>query len=105
MNRLRAATPVVLIVLAPMAMLHTLWINPTSAGEDDVIYYYPMRKLVGAAMRGGRWPLANPYEATGTCLIADPQSAVLYPPTWLFAVMAPGSAYALTLMVGGAMLG
>ena len=102
---LRAVIPVVLIVLAPAGMLYTLWGNPTSAGEDDVIYYYPLRKLVGHALRDGRAPLVNPHEATGMPLLADPQSAVLYPPTWLFAAMGAKRAYALTLLLAFGLAG
>ena len=42
-----------LILGAPPVMLYTLWSNPVSAGEDDVIYYYPLRKMVGEALREG----------------------------------------------------
>ncbi|MGB2820850.1 MAG: hypothetical protein WBF17_07710, partial [Phycisphaerae bacterium] len=86
-------------------MLHTLWGNPTSAGEDDVIYYYPLRKMVGGALREGRWPLQNQHEATGMPLMGDPQSAVMYPPTWLFALIAPKLAYALTLLLAFSLAG
>jgi len=105
MKVLRAALPAVLIVLGPMAMLHTLWGNPVSAGEDDVIYYYPLRKMVGRALREGRWPLHNPHEATGMPLMGDPQSAVMYPPTWLFALIEAKRAYALTLFLAFSLAG
>jgi len=104
-KRKSATLTVVLILLAPMAMLYTLWGNPVSAGEDDVIYYYPMRKMVGEQLRKLQWPLENPYEATGMPLMADPQSAVMYPPTWLFAVMPAKPAYSLSLMLGFAIAG
>ena len=96
---------VVLILLAPAAMLYTLWGNPVSAGEDDAIYYYPMRKMVGEQLRKLQWPLENPHEATGTPMLADPQSAVMYPATWLFAVMPAKPAYSLSLMLGFAIAG
>ena len=101
----RSAIPVLLIVLGPMVMLHTLWTNPTSAGEDDVTYYYPLRTMVGQALSEGRWPLDNPHEATGMPLMADPQSAVMYPPTWLFAAIAPKIAYSLTLFLAFSVAG
>jgi len=101
----RAAVPVLLVVLAPMVMLHTLWGNPTSAGEDDMTYYYPLRKLVGDALRQGRWPTENPYESAGMPLMGDPQAAVMYPPTWLFAVMLPKTAYSLTLFLAFSIAG
>ncbi len=105
MKPLRTALPVVLIVLAPMAMLYPLWRHPTSAGEDDVIYYYPLRKMVGESLREGRWPLENWYEATGMPLMADPQSAVMYPPTWLFAALPAKLAYSLTLFLAFSLAG
>jgi hypothetical protein len=104
-KRIRATLTVVLILLAPAAMLYTLWGNPVSAGEDDAIYYYPMRKMVGEQLRKLQWPLENPHEATGTPLMADPQSAVMYPATWLFAVMPAKPAYSLSLMLGFAIAG
>ena len=64
------------IVLSPAAVLYPVWANPVSAGEDDVVYYFPLRKMVGQSLREGRLPLYNEREATGQPLMADPQSAV-----------------------------
>lgn len=36
------------------------------------------------ALRGGEWPLWNPYQLTGTPLLANYQSAIFYPPRLLF---------------------
>ncbi len=99
------AALVALLVLAPAAMLYPLWQHPASAGEDDVIYYYPLRALAGDRLAAGEWPVGNPREATGGPLLADPQSAVMYPPTWLFAVLPAPRAYALTLFAGFAIAG
>ncbi|HUS47247.1 MAG TPA: hypothetical protein VNA25_25175 [Phycisphaerae bacterium] len=97
MGRLRRALPILLILALPPVMLHTLWLDPVSAGEDDLGYYYPLRVMVGAALREGRWPINNPLEATGAPLLADPQSAVMHPATWLFAVIDSPPAYALSI--------
>jgi len=86
-------------------MLYPLWSNPVSAGEDDAIYYYPLRKMVGESLRSGRLPLHNPREATGVPLMADPQSAVMYPPTWIFAVIAPKLAYSLSVFLAFSVAG
>jgi hypothetical protein len=99
-ERLRlVAKLLVLVVLVggPPLMLHTIWSNPVSAGEDDLIYYYPLRKMVGEALREGRWPVGNPREACGSVLMGDPQAALLHPTTWLFAVMETRKAYALAI--------
>ncbi len=96
------------LLLGPMLMLATIWGAPTSAGEDDVVNYFPLRWLVGKSIRAGEWPLWNPHEQCGTPLMADPQSAVMYPPTWLFAVL-PGTqvklAYALNVFIAFALAG
>lgn len=95
----RALFPLVLILAAPPVLLYTLWQNPLSAGEDDVGYYYPLRQMVGQSLREGHWPIENPFEATGVPLMADPQSAVLFPATWLFAVLDGRTAYALSIFI------
>jgi len=96
------------LLLGPMLMLATIWGAPTSAGEDDVVGYFPLRWLVGQSLRAGEWPWWNPHEQCGTPLMADPQSAAMYPPTWLFAVL-PGDqaklAYALNVFIAFALAG
>ncbi|MHC4294346.1 MAG: hypothetical protein ACYSTL_02040, partial [Planctomycetota bacterium] len=105
MGKLHSILPIVLIVFAPMVMLYPIWSNPVSAGEDDVIYYYPLRKMVGEALRQGRLPLYNSLEATGVPLMADPQSAVMYPPTWLFVVLDARFAYSLSIFLAFSLAG
>ena len=105
MNKLKGLLPIVLIVLAPAVMLYHVWDRPVSAGEDDVIYYYPLRKMVGEALREGRLPLVSSPEPGGAPLMADPQSAVTYPPTWIFAAMDPKLAYSLSIFLGFSLAG
>jgi len=105
MQAIRGALGWLLILTAPAAMLYPLWGNPLSAGEDDVIYYYPLRKMVAESLREGRWPIYNPREATGAPLMADPQSAVLFPATWLFVLMDMKTAYSLSIFLAFAAAG
>ena len=101
----RSSLAVALLIALPAVMLQAPWLAPTSAGEDDLVYYYPLRKLAGQALRDGRWPAHNALESTGMPVLADPQSAVTYPPTWLFAVLAAPLAYSVTLLLGFSMAG
>jgi len=94
-----------LYVLLPMAMLPTLWGDPLSAGEDDVVYYYPLRTLVAAELSRGRLAMYNPREATGMPLMADPQSATLHPTSWLFVVLPGKTAYAVSLYLSFSLAG
>lgn len=105
MTKLRSTGIALFLILLPMAMLYPLWGNPLSAGEDDVVYYYPLRKMVGDELAQGRLPLYNPREATGVPLMADPQTAVMHPTTWLFAVLDAKVAYTLSLFAAFAMAG
>ena len=102
---MRRILPLALLLLAPAVMLSTVWHDPYSAGEDDAVYFQPVRALVGEALADGRWPMANPYEATGTALMGDPQTAVMYPVTWLFAVTDSKTAYTLSILLAFALAG
>ena len=105
MKWLQSVGIILLLLAAPMAILYPVWLNPVSAEEDDLVYYYPLRKMVGQSLREGRWPTANRLEATGSVLMADPQSAVLFPPTWLFAVLEAKLAYSLSIFLAFAVAG
>lgn len=54
---------------------------------DPVQAFYPWRKYAGESLRSGTVPLWNPYELCGTPFVANDQSAVFYPETWLHALM------------------
>lgn len=102
-----AATAAVILWLAfgPMLILFPLWQCPTSAGEDDLVYFYPTRAMVGRELAAGHWPAWSPYEQCGMPLAADPQAAVMYPPTWLFAALPANTAYALNIFIAFAIAG
>jgi hypothetical protein len=105
MNIAKKLLPFMVIVLGPMAMLFHIWANPLSAGEDDAVYYYPLRVMAGQQLRQGHLPLANPAEATGVPLMADPQAAVMYPPTWLFVALNGRLAYSLSIFLAFSLAG
>ena len=101
----RTSLIALLYVVLPMAMLPTLWGDPLSAGEDDVVYYYPLRNMVAEELSRGRLAMYNPREATGMPLLADPQSATLHPTSWLFVVLPGKAAYAATLYIAFSLAG
>ncbi|MCL6647933.1 MAG: YfhO family protein [Chloroflexi bacterium] len=85
---LRAAGLDLLVVLAlASATVAAFWqlVLPgrIMAGYDLVTYFYPYREVVNAALREGRLPLWNPWLFLGVPLLANIQTAVLYPFTWL----------------------
>ncbi len=88
------------VVLLPGVMLAPVWRNAgLGAAEDDILYYFPMRSLFGEMVRSGTGPWFNPWTGLGRPFMADPQTAVWYPATWLFAVLPPLQAYPISLWV------
>lgn len=86
------------VILLPGVMLAPVWrLHGLGAGEDDVLYYYPMRVLLHETAQAGAPPWFNPWTGLGRPYMADPQTAVWYPPTWLFAVLPPLWAYPAAL--------
>lgn len=67
------------------------------ADEDDILYYLPSRVFFHVAVQSGRLPQINPLTGLGRPFLADPQSAVWYPLTWLFAGLDPLVAYGASL--------
>ena len=60
---------------------------------DPLFQFYPARKFLGESLRAGTVPLWNPWFYCGTPFAADGQSAVYYPPNWLFAVLPLASTF------------
>jgi hypothetical protein len=53
------------------------------ARGDLLLYFYPLRDFAAEAARAGRLPLWNPYSFMGAPFLANPQTAVFYPPNLL----------------------
>jgi hypothetical protein len=76
---LAAAVPLV----AALASGHTL------VTRDTARMFEPLRPLIANALREGRLPLWNPYEALGMPLFAQMQHGVLHPVSVLAAILVP----------------
>jgi len=59
-----------------------IFTNRVLATGDILLYFYPYRDFVAAALRSGQLPFWNPYLFAGAPLLANPQAAVLYPLHW-----------------------
>jgi hypothetical protein len=59
-------------------------------------FFYPIRKVAAQAIHSGHLPLWNPTILCGTPLLADVQSAVLYPLNALFWIMPVERAFGIT---------
>jgi len=59
--------------------------------HDVQYYFYPYHALSAAFVTHGELPLWNRYAFSGIPLLGDGQTAMFYPPNWLFFVL-PGAA-------------
>lgn len=85
-------------LLLPGVVLAPVWpLAGLGAQEDDILYYLPSRAYFGESVRAGQPLWLNPWTGLDRPFLADPQSAVFYPATWLFAVLPPLAAYAVGL--------
>ncbi len=97
MWKLRLAILLVIILL-PGVILAPVWsLAGLGAGEDDILYYFPTRTFFHETLSSGNWPWLNPWTGLGRPFTTDPQTAVWYPATWLFAIMSPIWAYPISL--------
>ncbi len=55
----------------------------------SLLQFVPWRALALRILDTGHWPLWNPWLGGGAPLLANYQSALLYPPNWLMALTGP----------------
>ncbi len=73
--------------------------------RDHTDYFAPMRLYTAMHLRAGRLPLWNPYNGSGEQWLANPQTAVFYPPAWVFLVSSFTVAFVLYLLIHALILG
>ncbi len=66
---------------------------------DAFVYFEPQRAYLGEMLRQGQLPLWNPYLFMGAPFLANPQTAVLYPPSWLFSLLPVDVGYTVQLVL------
>jgi hypothetical protein len=90
--RLRAPLVVAALLLLPMIVfLRLALLRDVFYFHDVQYYFYPYHALAATLVGNGQLPLWNPYAFSGLPLIGDGQTAMFYPPNWLFFLL-PGSA-------------
>ncbi len=87
-----------------LALVLLGWLGSLLAGETlfwglPALQFYPWRAYAFAELRAGRLPLWNPYNGGGAPLLANYQTAILYPPNWLHLILSDVTAMNL-LAVG-----
>src|SRR5205085_10039296 len=55
--------------------------------------FHPQAEAFFAAVRAGSWPVWNPFVGFGEPMLANANTQVLYPPTWLLLLVPPATYY------------
>lgn len=66
---------------------------------DAFVYFYPQRIYLAQSLLAGRVPLWDPNLFLGVPFLGNPQTAVLYPPSWLFLLGQVQVVYATQLVL------
>jgi hypothetical protein len=90
-TRLAFLPPLVLgllpfVLFAPIALVRRVF-----SAQDVQAYFFPYHVLPARLLWEGSLPLWNPDAFSGIPLLGDGQTAMFYPPNWLFFVL-PGAA-------------
>jgi hypothetical protein len=92
--------------LAAVALLPALlWLSPALLQRrgptlrDQGDFFYPLKLHTADRLAAGEIPLWNPLSGLGEPWLANGQSGVFYPPTWLFLLPFPGLAAGLFLLL------
>jgi len=93
-------------VLAAAALIPpVVWLLPSlregraPTFRDQADFFYPLKLYTADRLRAGEIPLWNPLSGAGEPWLANGQSGVFYPPTWLFLLPSPALAAGLFLLL------
>lgn len=67
--------------------------------HDVQYYFFPYHKLVVDITKAGHLPLWNPHAFSGIPLLADGQTAIFYPPNWIFWILPPAQALTFVILM------
>src|SRR5438132_8763509 len=91
---------VVGLLAASLAFYYPLvFLGRALVDYDAFVYFYPQRVYLAQALLAGRIPLWDPDLFLGVPFLANPQTAVLYPPSWLFLIGPVHVVYAAQLVL------
>jgi hypothetical protein len=93
----RWGVPAALVGLVIVFLWDGLFAGRTLLLRDVIFDGLPWRRFAADALADGHLPLWNPYSRFGQPFLANPQSAVLYPPHLVFNVLPAAFALQVTL--------
>ncbi|MBN1311951.1 MAG: hypothetical protein JXB30_11070, partial [Anaerolineae bacterium] len=88
--------PIVVLFFAVFVLFYRLFLGEVIFWGTPVLQFYPWRKMAFDMLRAGRLPFWNPLVGNGAPLLANYQTAVFYPPNWLYLIVS--TEYAMGLV-------
>ncbi|MBN1564730.1 MAG: YfhO family protein [Anaerolineae bacterium] len=82
--------PFTLLIAALIALFHPLLRGETLFWGLPSLQFYPWRQFAFDELSAGHLPSWNPYLGAGAPLLANYQTAIFYPPNWLYLLL-PGT--------------
>lgn len=84
------------LVVSILFSARNLLLEPIRAGQDAVIFFWPMYAFLGQQLRAGDIPGWNPHQFAGVPFAADPESGWMYLPAMMvFGLLPLGAAIRL----------
>ena len=84
---------------AALILFHRLLFGEVLFWGLPSLQFYPWHKLAVDQILAGHIPYWNPYNGAGSPLMANYQTAILYPPNWLYVLF--DSPYVMTVLAIG----
>ncbi|HML24820.1 MAG TPA: YfhO family protein [Aggregatilinea sp.] len=97
--------PALLLIAAAIALFHKLLGGDTLFWGLPSLQFDPWRHFAFEEIRHGRLPGWNPYAGAGAPLIANYQSAIFYPPNWLYLLGSDAAAMSVSTFLHLALAG
>jgi hypothetical protein len=91
--------PAIILCLATAVLFRQLLLGEVIFWGVPLLQFYPWHEMASSALRAGRLPLWNPLAGCGAPLLANYQTAVFYPPNWLYLIIPAEYAMGLVGMV------
>jgi hypothetical protein len=88
-----------LLILPLVIFLRAALLRGVFYIHDIQYYFYPYHALTAALLGRGELPLWNSYAFSGIPLLGDGQTAIFYPPNWLFFLLPGGAALNYDVML------
>ena len=99
-RRRRLAVGIGLVLPALIVTLPFLLSSDCLSGSDFYAHYWSHAQFAQSSFQqGGELPRWNPYQFAGTPFLGDVETNMLYPPNWLFLILAPEDAFEILIAV------